>query len=71
MDEFCCCRAAVSVPVLFCPLQERLLKVEALAESGVVEGEDGDEPPIAKSLGKGSPGDAEFEMSAGFVKIAD
>jgi hypothetical protein len=46
-----------------------LLKVEALAECGVVEGEDGYEF-VAETLLWCVASDAEFEVCAGLVKIA-
>ena len=38
--------------VLFCPLEEGLFEVEALAESGVVEEDDGDELSVSESFRK-------------------
>jgi hypothetical protein len=47
-----------------------LFKVKAFAEGGVVEVEDAYEF-IAKAFLKGAFGDANFEVSAGFIKVAD
>ena len=69
-EKFSCCRWGVAMAIVLCPLQERLFEVEAFAEGGSVEVEDGYEF-IAEAFLWCVASDAEFEVCTGLVKVTD
>jgi hypothetical protein len=70
LDEFGGCGRGITVVILFGPLEEGLFKIEALAECGVVEVEDGYEF-VAEAFLWCVASYAEFEMCTGLVKVTD
>ncbi len=57
--------------VLSCPGEKGLFEVEAFTEGGVVEVDDGDELTVPEPFGEGQFCDANLEVRARLVDIAN